>query len=58
MKNTIANLRVRVNSLPNDNILDRSKLKTFADDKITVTENLKFVFERVENIMGKGENAG
>ena len=58
MKNTIANLRVRVNSLPNDKILDRSKLKTFADDKINVTENLKFVFERVENIVGKGENAG
>ena len=23
-----------------------------------MTENLKFVLERVENIMGKGENAG
>ena len=30
------------NSLPNDNILGLSKLKAFADDKIKVTENLKF----------------
>ena len=45
-------------TLPNDNILDLSKLKAFADDKINVTQKLKFVFERVENIVGKGENAG
>ena len=31
------------NSLPNDKILDWSKLKAFADDKIKVTEHLKFV---------------
>ena len=35
-----------------------SKLKAFADYNITITENLKFVLERVENILGKGENAG
>ena len=46
------------NSLPDDDILDWSKLKAFADDKIKVTENLKFVLLRVENIVGKGENAG
>ena len=46
------------NSLPNVKILDRSKLKAFAEDKINVTEILKFVLERVENIVGKGENAG
>ena len=46
------------NSLPNDKILDWSKLKAFADDKINVTEKLKFVLGRVENIVGKGENAG
>ena len=28
-----------VNSLPNDKLLDWSKLKAFADDKINVTEN-------------------
>ena len=45
------------NSLPNDKIKDLSKLKAFADDKINMTEKLKFVLERVENIVGKGENA-
>ena len=46
------------NSLTNDKILDSSKLKAFAGDKINVTEKLKFVLGRVENIVGKGENAG
>ena len=46
------------NSLPNDKILDWSKLKAFADAKINVTEKLKFVKGRVENIVGKAENAG
>ena len=46
------------NSLPNNKILDWSKLKAFADDKINVTEKLKLILERVENIVGKGENAG
>ena len=47
-----------LNSLPYNKILDWSKLKAFADDKINVTENLKFGLGRVENIVGKGENAG
>ena len=47
-----------LNSLPNDKILDWSKLKAFADDKISVNRKLKFDLERVENIVGKGENAG
>ena len=47
-----------LNSLPNDKILDWSKLKTFADDKIEVLKMVIFVFDRVENIVGKGENAG
>ena len=47
-----------INSLPNDKILDRSKFKAFADDKIIATENFKSVLETVENIVGKGENAG
>ena len=45
-------------SLPDDKILDQSKLEAFADDKINVTKKLKFVMGRVENIVGKGENAG
>ena len=44
--------------LPNDKVLNRSKLKAFADDKINVNEVLKISFGRVENIVGRGENAG
>ena len=47
-----------VNSLPNDKISNWSRLKAFADDKINVTEKLKFVLRRAENIVEKGENAG
>ena len=46
------------NSLPNNNFLDWSNLKTIADNKIKVTQKLKFGLGRVENIVGKGENAG
>ena len=46
------------NCLPNDKILDCSKLKAFADDKINVTQKLKVSLESVENIVGKAENAG
>ena len=37
------------NSLPNDEILDY---------KINVSQKFWFVFDRVEHIVGKGENAG
>ena len=47
-----------VNSLPNITFLDWSKLKAFEDDKINVNGKLKFVHGWVENIVGKGENAG
>ena len=47
-----------VNSLPNGKFLGLSKLKAFANDKINVSEKLKFVLGRVESIVGKGENAG
>ena len=46
-----------VNSSPNDKILDFSKMKALADDKIIVADKLKFVLGRVENIVGKEENA-
>ena len=46
------------NSLPTNKLLDCFKLKAFADDKLNLAEELKFVFGRVENILGKGENAG
>ena len=34
-----------------------TKLKAFADDKINVAEVMISVCDRVENIVGKGENA-
>ena len=46
------------NPLPDNKILDWSKLKAFADDKLNVTQNIKVVFHRIENIVGKEENAG
>ena len=46
-----------INSLPNNKILNQSKFKAFADDKIIVTQRLKFVLGRIENIVGKRENA-
>ena len=45
-------------SLPTNKILGCNKLKELADDKINVTEKLKPVLGWVENILGKGENAG
>ena len=46
------------NPLPNDNILVRSKLKAFADDKLIGIQNALFVLDKIENIVGKEENAG
>ena len=47
-----------VNSLPNDKILDLSKVKPFKGDKINVTQKPNFPFGRVENMLRKRENAG
>ena len=55
---SIALAKTGVNPLPNDKILVWSKLKAYADDKIIVTEKLKIVLGRIENIVEKGENAG
>ena len=46
------------NPLPNNKILDNSNLTAFADDKCNYTENVKYAYHRVENIVGKRENAG
>ena len=43
------------NPIPNDKILNQSKLKAFADSKMNLTKKLKFAFEKVENIVGKKE---
>ena len=42
------------NPLPDDNILGLPKLKVFADDKFSFTQNIKVIFHRIENIVGKG----
>ena len=47
-----------LNSSPNDKILDLSKLKAIANDNLNLNRKLKFPLGRVENIVGKGENAG
>ena len=55
---TIYSSTVFLNTLVNKNILDQSKVKDFADDKINVTRKLNFNLGRVEIIVGKRENAG
>ena len=45
-------------TLLNDKIFDMTKLKAFADDKVNVAKMMISVFDRLENIVGKGENAG
>ena len=41
------------NPFPHDRILDQTKLKAFADDKLNVTKMIISGFDRVENIVGK-----
>ena len=50
--------RYIISSLPNDNFLDWTKFKAFADDNLNVAKRMISVYDRVENIVGKGENAG
>ena len=44
---------VSFNSIPNDKIMDQSKLKALADDQTIVISKFKFVKGLVENILGK-----
>ena len=46
-----------LNPFPHDKILDQTKLKAFADDKLNGAKMIISVFDRVENIVGKGEIA-
>ena len=41
-----------------DKLLDRIKLKAFADEKLSIAVTRISLIYRVENTMGKGENAG
>ena len=54
----MANLIIFQILLPIKKNLDWSKSKAFADDKIKLARLIIFVFDRVENIVVKGENAG
>ena len=51
-------LYIRAKPLPDIKILALSKLKGFAADKLIATQNIRFIFHLLENIVGKGENAG
>ena len=47
------------NPLPNEKNMEVTKLKTFAGDKFNIAIKLAIsLFDRVENSVGKGENAG
>ena len=49
---------VKFNSILNNKILDQSELKAFADNKLKVIQMTKFVLDKIENVVGKEENAG
>ena len=51
-------MQMKTESLPNDKILAYSKVKIFSDNKFIVAKMMMSAFDRVENIVGKGENAG
>ena len=39
-------------------ILDKCKIKGFTDDNLNIAKKIIYVLNRVENIVGKGGNAG
>ena len=45
-------------TVPNNNFLDGTRFKAFADDIFKSAKIMISVFDRVENIAGKRENAG
>ena len=46
------------NSLPDDIFLEWTKFKALAEDNLNVAIMVIFVFNSVEKIVGKGDNAG
>ena len=50
-------IKLSMNPLPDDNFLDSSKLKEFADDNFKFDKNGRNLSKRVENTVGKGEIA-
>ena len=57
-QNTCIHGEVFFNPLLNNKILEMTKLKAFADDKLNVADTKISLYERAENTVGKGENAG
>ena len=47
-----------IKPLPDSKILDVIKLKALADDKLNVAKMMLSLLDRVENTVGRGENAG
>ena len=45
-------------NLPNNKILILTKLKEFADNKFNAVKMMICVLDRIEKIVGRGENAG
>ena len=48
----------KLNPSLDNKILALSKVNAFANNKINVTQKIKFVFHVLENTVGNGENAG
>ena len=50
---------IPINSLPNDKILDQSKLKAFADNKLKVIHTAKFALDKIDKraIMALGRSS-
>ena len=53
----LKNEHIHSSPFPHNKIWDQTKLKAFADEKLNATKMVISVFDRVENIMGKGEIA-
>ena len=50
-------MKLLVNLFPKQQILDSSNLKKLAEDNFKFSENCRKFSKRIENSVGKGENA-
>ena len=50
-------LWLTLKSVLDNTLIALSEMLVFADDNINVTQNMKFGYRNIENILGKGENA-
>ena len=58
MKTERSSVKTGCNPLPDNKILDLSKVKAFADDNFNVAQMVEFFFDGKENIVGEGHSAG